>query len=501
MRCLLCHIGEKIVEKLRVDRSRQPRCSNRPNGTEQEMSTTSPETAGRRGLILLSVLLGNFASGIVFTLLSVARKTIAEDLQTSQSLVLWAFTGPTLAAAVSGPALGRLGDLLGHKRVYLAGLIGGLVTSVLVALSWNVSSLIVFRTLGATVTAAIGPSSLALIFRAYTREHRVKAMGYYSLVGAGAPVIGVVVGGPVVERFGWHAMFLGQIPFYVLAFSVAVFVLPETVRKPVVGFDWPGATMLGITTFAVLFGVNRGSAWGWSDIRIVGCFLLAPVALLLFIAIEKRAAQPLLPLTMFRRRNVVVGIGAQMLAQFSYLGAGLFLVNDLLVSERGFNLSLSSASRATLARPIVFSLFGPLAGILAVRRGERLTASIGIGLVGVSMGLLLANGSTGPLIVLIIAIAISGLGMSMSSGSLTAVVANAVPENILGVVGAAQQLLVQSGGIIGTQVMITIVAASSDESYSAAYSWAFGVALIVAIGATLLATQIRSEDRSVAKPA
>ncbi len=465
------------------------------------MSTTSPETASRRGLILLSVLLGNFASGIVFTLLSVARKVIAEDLHTSQSLVLWAFTGPTLAAAVSGPALGRLGDLMGHKRVYLAGLVGGLITSVLVALSWNVSSLIVFRTLGATVTAAIAPSSLALIFRAYTREHRVKAMGYYSLVGAGAPVIGVVVGGPVVERVGLHAMFLGQIPFFVFALSVAVFVLPENLSKPVVGFDWPGATALGVTTFAVLFGINRGSAWGWSDVRIVGCLLLAPIALFVFVLIEKRAAQPLIPLEMFRRRNVVAGIGAQMLAQFSYLGAGLFLVNDLLVSERGFGLSLSSASRATLARPIAFSLFGPIAGILAVRRGERLTASLGVGLVALSMGVLLANGSTGPLIVLIVAIAISGIGMSMSSGSLTAVVANAVPENILGVVGAAQQLLVQSGGVIGTQVMITIVAASSDTSYAASYKWAFGVALAVAIGATLLATQLRSEDRSAPKTA
>ncbi len=123
--------------------------------------TAAPPTraVNHRWLVLSVVLVGNFASGVVFTLLSVARHDIAIDLGTTDSLVLWSFTAPSLAGAVFGPALGRLGDLVGHRRMYLIGLAGGLVTSIAVSLSWNVGSLIAFRAAGAAITASLNPSS------------------------------------------------------------------------------------------------------------------------------------------------------------------------------------------------------------------------------------------------------------------------------------------------------------------------------------------------------
>ena len=127
----------------------------------------------RKWLVLVAVLLGNFAAGFVFTLLSVARATIADDLHTSTSVVLWAFTGPTLAGAVVGPAWGRLGDLIGQKKLYLMSLFAGAISSVLVALSWSVGALIGFRTVSAMIGAAIAPSSLAIIFKTFGREERV----------------------------------------------------------------------------------------------------------------------------------------------------------------------------------------------------------------------------------------------------------------------------------------------------------------------------------------
>lgn len=465
------------------------------------MTAPAPSVAGAavrmRWLVLGVVVVGNFASGVVFTLLSVARHEIALDLGTSDSLVLWAFTAPSLAGAVCGPALGKLGDLIGHRTMYLIGLVGGLATSVAVSLSWNVGALIIFRALGAAITAGLNPSSLALIFQAFEREERVKAMGYWSLVGAGSPVIGVLIGGPIVETFGWRAMFIAQIPCFVVALVLAWRSLPQTTKRSVERFDWRGAVLLGLTAFGLLLAANRGPIWGWGDVRVLASFFSVPAAGVAFVWWQRRAEHPLIPLPLLRRRNIAAGVSAQMLGQFSYLGGGLILVNDILVGRPGFGLSLAEASRATIARPIVFAIVAPLAGYLAVKVGERVSSTAGMAFIAASMLMLVVAPVGGSLALLVVAIGLSGLGMGVSSPSLSTSVANAVPEHRLGVIGAAQQLLVQSSGVIGTQVLVTIAhgggrGAATDDGYRAA----FVVALVVAVAAVGCASLVRRAVRT-----
>lgn len=440
--------------------------------------------------VLATVLLGNFAAGIVFTLLSVAREAIAEDLNTRYSLVLWSFTLPTLAGAILAPALGRYGDIRGHRRLYLIGLGGGAITSLLVGLSPNVYALIVSRTLAAAVTTVLGPSSLAIIFRSFAKEDRVQAMGFWSLVGAGAPVLGVLIGAPVVERVGWRAMFLAQAPLFLIALWFAAKVIPTLPTKAASAFDWQGAVLLGAATLCVLMGANRGAEWGWTHPVVLGAFVAAPLLIAVFVWWQQRAPSPLLPLRLLKLRNVSAGIGAQMLAQFSYLGAGLYLVNDLLIGKPFFALSLTSASKATLSRPIAFALIAPIAGWMAVRVGERAVSIAGMSCVAASMFLLAWSPPGESLMALRVAIAISGLGMGMAAPSLSASVANAVPESLLGTIGAVQQLMVQMGAVLGTQVMVAI-ATSGGPGRSEGYRNSFVVAFIVALGAVASALMCR----------
>lgn len=459
------------------------------------LSRRAPNAGQSKWLILTAVLLGNFAAGIVFTLLSVARTTIADELGAPPSLVLWAFTAPSLAAAMVAPSFGRLGDLRGHKRMLMIGLGGGMISALLVALSPNVGALIFFRAVSAVLGASLGPSSLALIFRVFERDDRLKAMGYWSLVNAGSPVIGVLIGGPIVDRFGWRSMFLGQIPLFLIAVVVGFVVLPETPKRAVKRFDWLGASLLGAATFFLLIAVNRGPAWGWGDARVIGGFALAPLALMAFVITERRVAAPLLPLPLLRVRNVVASMGAQTFSQFAYLGAGLFLVNDLLVDKTRFNLALSAASRYTIARPICFALAAPLAGLLAIRRGERLTATLGMSFVFLSMVGFAVMRPGSSLLGLVAGTAIAGLGMGIASPSLTSSVANGVPESALGVIGAAQQLLTQMGGVIGTQVMVTVVGGDGRRTDSA-YHLAFIIAASMAFISIGCAQMIRRSVRS-----
>ncbi len=441
-------------------------------------------------MVLATVLLGNFAAGIVFTLLSVAREAIAEDLHTRYSLVLWSFTLPTLAGAMLAPALGRYGDIRGHRRLYLIGLGGGAITSLLVGLAPNVYALIFFRTLAAAVTTVLGPSSLAIIFRSFSKESRVQAMGFWSLVGAGAPVLGVLIGAPVVERVGWRAMFLAQAPLFLVALWFGARVIPTLPTKAASAFDWRGAVLLGGATLCILLGANRGAEWGWTHPVVIAGFVAAPVLIAVFVWWQQRAASPLLPMRLLKLRNVSAGIGAQMLAQFSYLGAGLYLVNDLLIGKPFFALSLTSASRATLSRPIAFALIAPIAGWMAVRVGERAVSITGMCCVAASMFLLAWSPPGESLMALRVAIAISGLGMGMAAPALSASVANAVPESLLGTIGAVQQLMVQMGAVLGTQVMVAI-ATSGGPGRSEGYRRSFVVAFVVAIGAVASALMCR----------
>jgi MFS family permease len=444
-----------------------------------------------RNRVLAAILMGNFAVGVVFTLLSVARARIAEDLHTTPTLVLWAFTVPSLTSAILAPGIGRLGDLIGHRRVYRFGVVSGFASSLLVASSRNVGMLIGFRTVAAACTATMAPTSLALIFRTFERTERAKAMGYWSIVGAGSPVIGVLIGAPMVEHFGWRSLFLAQAPLYLIALALGRDI-PETPRREVTRFDWPGALSLAVGALLVLLAVNRGPVWGWADNRIVGAFVLSPLVFALFAWIEHNSEHPLLTASLVKHRNVLAGIGAQMFAQFAYIGAGFFLVNDILQDRsRGFGLSLSHAGTATLARPIAFAVISPIGGYLARRLGERITASTGMALLALGIACMTRLRAHGPLLPLVVGIALLGLGMGLASPSLTTSVANAVPEASLGVISGAQQLLVQAASAVGTQVMVTIVAADQLGNDPHAYVPAFWVAVAFGIAATATALCIR----------
>src|SRR4029453_19058543 len=146
------------------------------------------------------------------TILAVSQVDIADDLGTTTSIISWAITGPMLVFGVVGPAAGKAGDVYGQKKVFLIGLFAAGVFALLTALAWNPLTMILFRTLSAGFGSAAGPSAMAMINRMFDAEERVRALGFTSFVNAGAPVIGVVVGGPIIEAVGWRAIFWVQAP-------------------------------------------------------------------------------------------------------------------------------------------------------------------------------------------------------------------------------------------------------------------------------------------------
>ncbi len=445
-----------------------------------------------RWAVLWVVLGGLFTVSFTITILVVSLERIATDLHSSTNVVTWALTGPMLAFGVVGPAFGKAGDLWGHKRVFVLGLTFAGIFAGLTAVAWNAPSMIAFRILSAASGSACGPSAMAYINRMFEPEERVRPLGYWSFVTAGAPVLGVVAGGPLVQHVGWRIIFIVQAPLCLVGAVMAVWLLPGTDRLKGAKFDVKGSLTLGLGATLLLAGISQGPRWGWASTASFACFVGGVLILVAFVSIERRTSDPLIVLAWLRTRNVAWPVLSQSLSNFAYMG-GFILAPRML--QKGLELSEGTTGLLTIFRPLTFSLIAPLAGLITIRVGERVSGVVGAGGVVASMVCWAAVGSTTPLWFIAIALALSGAGLGIAFPALTSLTANAVAQQDLGVVGAMQQLMSQMGAVTGSVVLATI-SASGGPGNLTPYSHAFMVAAVVASFACAAAWFVRSTPRS-----
>jgi EmrB/QacA subfamily drug resistance transporter len=446
-----------------------------------------------RWRILTTVLFGLFAVNVTITILAVSIHRIADELGTSEPTMTWAVTGPMLAFGVVGPLVGKLGDRLGHRRLFLFGLVGAALCAVASAAAWNAGSLIAFRTLGAVEGAATGPASFAVISRVFPRHERVRALGYWSMVGAGAPVVGVVLGGPLVEHFGWRTMFLGQVPLILLALVLAWRVFPETPRHAHGAFDLAGAALVALTVTPVLFAVSEVPRLGWGSPAVVASLVVAPLALLGFVRVERRAANPLFPLHYLGRPGFTFAILTQALLNAAYMGS--FILTPLFL-QNVLDFSETKTGLVSIARPLAFSLMGIWAGTLARRLGAKPTAVAGAVAVVAAMGWMATFGVATHVWSIMGALALAGIGMGIAMPPLTASVTASVDAHDYGIAGAAQQMMNQVGVVIGITTMQSVQQARLDAAGEAAsYPWGYLTGLACAAIGVVTATRIVSALR------
>ncbi len=461
-----------------------------------------------RWWVLWTVLAGLLSVNITFTVFVVALPQVARQLHTSVSTLTWTSTGPLLAFGVAAPILGKLGDLRGYKRLYLLGLSGAAVSVVLTASAPTAGVLIAARFFDGVQGAATGAASMALVLQEFSHEDRVKAMGWWALVGAGGPVLGVTIGAPIIQYWGWRALFWGELPLMALAALLAVVVLPNRDRGrpeegpgsvPTVGvshwrqLDWLGSATLSGSVTAALLALNLAPSWGFGSPAIVGLFALSLVAVVAFVRHERRAPRPLIPLHYFRKRNFVFPLAARAWVNFSYMG-GFFLFPVLM--ERVYGYSETSAGLLSTARPLTFSLSAPIAGYAAVKVGERWSVVAGAGALLVSMLVFTQLGAEPSVVLIVVALALSGLANGVSTPSTASSASNEVEPDELGVMSAAQLLITQIGVVAGIQVMVTVQAAGHGGTGSlASYHRAYAVGALAALAAVVCGFFVRDTPR------
>ena len=395
-----------------------------------------------------------------------------------------------LAVALSMPLAGKLGDLRGHRRVYLTGFAVFTVFSGLTAFAWDGTSLSILRILGAFGGAATAPASMAIVMRHFTGDDRVRAMGWWQLVGAGAPVIGLAAGGPVVDAFGWRWLFIGQFVFALVALAIATIVLRDSAPHVDAALDVRGAVTLGLGVVSLLLALQRGGSTGWLQPFVPIALVVGAASLVAFVRVERRVGEPLLPLAFFARRNFTASVLTQFAANFAYMGS--FIVSPLLVTDR-FAFTTGGAAAAMAIRPLIFSLTSPAAGYIAVRVGDRRMSVTGVLLVLAAMVAFAVAAATDTLPLVFVGLGIAGLGMGIATPSLVSAVGNAVDSAHLGAANAAQAMIASLGAATGIQVLSTAQEAGSGAS---AFTVAYAVAGVMALGAVVSASFVRSAATS-----
>jgi MFS family permease len=448
------------------------------------------EDVGYQRVLLAVVMLAVMTFGSLMTIVTVSLDLIAEDLDSSRATLTWMITGLMLAMAVATPIAGKLGDIRGHRRLFLLGLFGGLVTTLASALAWDATSMIVLRVLFGLTGAMMMPSGMALMMHAYAADRRATAMGWYQFAMTGAPTIGLVAGGPLIGVIGWRALFVGFAGITALALVLGYRVLRPTPRSEGVPLDYQGAATLGAAVLSGLLAITRFTELARTespgravlDIGLLGLVAMCVIGIVAFIAIERRSAAPMLQLSYFGRRNFTLPMLSAALVQFAYMGG--FVVTPALLGSQ-YGLAVGAVALVLVPRPGVFSLASPIGGYLATRIGEKKPILFGAMAMVASMIAFavaslvdVSNGRALGLSIIVVGLALSGAAAGISQPSVAAMVAGSVDEADIGIANGMSQQLMFVGIVTGIQTMNVL---AGDAASPARFAVTFGVGLAAAV--------------------
>lgn len=453
--------------------------------------------------VLVVTTLGSMLMFVNATSVNVALPAISGDLGVTAATADWFLLAYMLALSMSVLVFSRLSDMVGRRRLYLAGLVLMIAASLIASVVVDPIALIVLRALQGVAAASIIPNANAIISDTFPPALLTLGLSINIMAASAASIVGPVVGGLLLESLGWRSLFLVNVPFGVLALIVGVIILPKDHRSPTAGdrFDVAGAVLVAAALASLLLGVNRVSVWGLGDPRVLTLFALALVLGIVFAVVERRTTVALIDTSILIERARALALTSAFLMAFPQSAVLVLVVlhQQLVLGVSGVQAGLMAA--VTAAALVVTS---PLAGVLARSFSSRTVSSVGCALSAVGYGLTAASFAEASSGLLLAGLLLVGAGNGVFTAPNTAAIMSGLPASRRGIANGVRSLLFNGAQTTGTAVALVLVtaglAAVGIDGYDTVVEDPVGIApAFVAAGLLLAAFGLAATIASIAR--
>ena len=433
--------------------------------------TASAATAGAAGLrlssaqgrwVVAATVLGSGMAALDATVVGIALPAIGRDFHASVASLQWVVDAYTLTLAGLLLLGGTLGDSYGRRKMFSVGIVWFAVASLLCGLAPSVGVLIAARALQGVGGALLTPGSLSILQASFAEQDRSAAIGAWSGFGGVATAIGPFLGGWLISAVSWRLVFFINLPIAVAVVAINTRHVPETKAPgPVPRLDIRGAACISGALAGITYGLIAASSYGWGSVQVLVPLGLGAVLLGLFILVEAREPQPMLPLGVFKSRQFTAANAVTFIV-YAALGGLLFLVPVVLQVAHGY--SPLEAGAALLPVTFIMLLLSSRSGALAARIGPRLQMSVGPLVLAVSFLLFIRIGGSGDYLTAVLpAVLVFGLGVAIMVAPLTATALAAAPADHAGIASAVNNDVARVGGLIAVAVLPALAGISGDS--------------------------------------
>lgn len=415
-------------------------------------------------LVLATVMIASFLGRLDGTIVNLALPKIIKDFGITVSQAGWISTAYIIANAIFVPIFGKLGDLIGRKKLYIFGILGFTLSSMLAGLAFNLQSMILFRVLQAVTVSIDYPIALSIIAHTFEdKSERAQAMGLWSAIFAVAAVFGPLIGGPLIDIFSWRAIFYINVPLGIIGTLMAVTFIEEPVKqiKGVENFDVAGSLLLGVSLGVLVLVLDQGQAWGWLSLKSVISYVVTALTMMLFIVTESRAKEPVVDLKFFK----IPAFSAAILTSFiSFMGmiGGLFILPIFIQTYLGFTVTQTGLLFIPMA--VGMMIAAPLGGKLASKIEPRFLTSFGMFVAALAMYLFAGIDIkwTGWDVAIRMFVMAFGLGIGLAP--LTNAATSTVPTSEIGIASSVLALARNISGAFGIAIFATILTNSFNSN-------------------------------------
>lgn len=453
--------------------------------TATRTSAAAPERpAGRSRIVLAVLLVAQFMLAVDFSILNVALPAIGDGLRFPLADLQWVATAFALAAAGFTLFLGRVGDLVGRRRIFFGGIALLGAASLAGGLAPNPAVLIVARVAQGLATAAATPAGLALLTTSFPDGHlRRKVLGLNGALMSAGFTAGAVLGGVLTDLLSWRFAFFVNVPVALAVLLAGPAVIRESRPSERPRVDLPGALAVTLGLLALVFGLTRAGERGWTDPYALGGLLAGAVLLVVFYAVERASAQPLVPVRILRTRAVAWGNVVGLLA-FATETSLVYLLTLYMQKTLGFSALTAGVSFGVLGLGTVTG--GLLAPRLVSRTSTR-TALVAGGLLQAAFtaALLLIGGGTGSMALLLPATFLGGAGNMVVIVAFMITATSGVARHEQGLATGLASMSQQIGITMGTPLMSAAVTAATAGAMTAP-AILHGVHVAIAVNAALV---------------